>query len=227
MRSDSAFYQAAVMNHCWERKGTFTITADQDSAVKAAIRQIPESNWKPYRTREGMATDREIGETVHCLNESQQSFRLMVVRWKNAQRSLFEAEDYCYHAVASNREESESSSEVLWRHNQRGEAENWHKELKLELGMEQRPCGQPEANAVYFAIGVLAYNLSLVLKAKLLPPDYRQASVATLRWKLYRLAGKLVRHARVWVLKVRTEGEKLALLEAARQRCYELSVSTA
>jgi len=38
-------------------------------------------------------------------------------------------------------------------------------------------------------IELLAYNLSLVLKATLLPPEYRQASVATLRWKLYRLAG--------------------------------------
>ena len=52
VRSDSAFYQAAVMNHCWEGQGTFTITADQDCAVKAAIRQMGESNWKAYRTRE-------------------------------------------------------------------------------------------------------------------------------------------------------------------------------
>jgi len=227
VRSDSAFYQAAVMNHCWERQETFTITADQDCAVKAVIRQIAESDWKAYRTREGMATEREIAETVHCLNQTRQSFRLIVVRWKNAQPSLFEAQDYGYHAVASNREASESASEALWRHNQRGEAENWQKELKLELGMEQMPCGQQEANAVYFGIGVLAYNLCRVLKAKLLPREYRQASVATLRWKLYRLAGKLVRHARVWVLKVRAEGEKLALLQAARQKCYELRASSA
>jgi len=227
LRSDSAFYQAAVMNYCWERQWTFTITADQDCAVKAAIRQIPESDWKAYRTREGLATDREIAETVHCLNQSQQAFRLVVVRWKNAQPSLFEDQKYCYHAVASSREEAESASEVLWGHQQRGESENWHKELKLEFGMEQMPCGQQEANALFFAIGVLAYNLSLVLKAKLLPPEYRQVSVATLRWKVYRLAGKLVRHARVWVLKVCTEGEKLALLQAARQKCYQLSVSSA
>ena len=71
------------------------------------------------------------------------------------------------------------------------------------------------------------YNLSQVLKANLLPPEYRQVSAATLRWKLYRVPGKLVRHARAWVLKVRTEGEKLALLEAARHRCNELSVSSA
>src|SRR5947208_17111150 len=82
LRSDSAFYQAAVMNQGWERQGTFTITADQDRAVKAVIGQIPESAWKAYRTREGMATDREIAETVHCLNQTRQAFRLIVVRWK-------------------------------------------------------------------------------------------------------------------------------------------------
>lgn len=222
VRSDSALYQAAVMNHCFRRGHRFTITADQDSAVKAAVRQIPESDWEPYRTREGIATDREIAETVHCLNETKQSFRLIVVRWKNPQPSLFEADQYCYHAVASNREDSESASEVLWRHNQRGEAENWHKELKVEFGMEQMPCGQLEANAVFFAIGVLAYNLSLVLKAQLLPAEYRHASAATLRWKLYRLAGKLVRHAGAWVLKIKTDCEKLALLLAVRQKCYAL-----
>ena len=227
LRSDSAFYQAGVMNYCWEQGWTFTITADQDSAVKAAMRQIPEKEWKAYRTREGVATDREIAETVHCLNQSERAFRLIVVRWKHPQPSLFETQHYGYHAVASNRDERESASEVLWGHNQRGESENWHKELKLGFGMEQMPCGQEEANALFFAIGALGYNLSLVLKAKLLPPEYQQVSVATLRWKLYRLAGKLVRHARVWVLKVRAEGEKLALLRAARQKCYELSLSSA
>lgn len=223
VRSDSAFYQAAVMNHCWEEKETFTITADQDRAVKAAIRQIPESQWQPYCTREGVATDREIAETVHCMNETKQAFRLLVVRWKNVQPDLFEAGAYCYHAVASNRGESEGASEVLWRHNQRGESENWHKELKLEFGMEQLPCGQLQANAVFFAIGILAYNLGVVLKANLLPNEYRHASVATLRWKLYRLAGKLIRHAGVWVLKIKAQGEKLALLAAARQRCHAMS----
>ena len=107
----------------------------------------------------------------------------------------------------------------------RGESENWHKELKLEFGMEQMPCGQREAKAAFFGIGALAHNLSLVLKAPLLPAEYRRARVATLRWKLYRLAGKLVRHAGVWSLKIKSESEKLAPLIGLRQRCYEWSVT--
>lgn len=223
LRSDSAFYQAAVFNHCEEEGHSFSVTADQDSAVKAAIAQIPEKKWQVFKTREGLSTGREIAETVHCMNGTKAAFRLLVMRWKNQQPNLFETNQYCYHAIASNRDQTESASQIVWLHNMRGESENWHKELKLGFGMEQLPCGQIEANAVYFAIGVLAYNLGLILKAQLLPAEYRHTTVATLRWKLYRLAGKLVRHAGSWVLKVRTESEKLALLAAVREKCFAMT----
>jgi Transposase DDE domain group 1 len=220
-RSDSAAYQAAVINHYSRRGRSFTITADLDQAVKREIAHLPEAAWRAYRTQEGLATDREIAETVHTMNGTKQAFRLIVLRWPNPQPNLFEAERYCYHAVATNREES--ASEVIWRHNQRGQCENWHKELKAGFGMEQMPCGEFEANAMYFAIGVLAYNLAQLLKRRVLPESYRTATVATLRWKLYRLAAKLVRHARRWVLQIKADVEKWRLLESARAGCARLA----
>ena len=75
---------------------------------------------------------------------------------------------------------------------------------------------------MYFAIGVLAYNLAYLLKRRVLPESYRTATVATLRWKVYRLAGKLVRHARGWMLQVRADLEKWQLLESARRCCAAL-----
>ena len=216
-RSDSAAYQADVINHYSQPGRTFTITADLDVAVKREIQNLPERAWQPYRTAEGLATDREIAETVHTLNGTQQAFRLIVLRWLNPRPSLFAADRYCYHAVASNREESAAG--VIWKHNGRGQSENWHKELKLDVGMEQMPCGQREANALYFAIGVLAYNLAQLLKRRVLPAPYRTATLATLRWKVYRLAGKLVRHARGLILQIKTDTEKWLLLQSARLQC--------
>ena len=213
-RSDSAAYQAAVINHYSQPGRSFTITADLDAAVKREIQHLPEAAWQPYRTAEGMATDREMAETVHTMNGTKQAFRLIVLRWPNPQPNLFEADRYCYHAVATNREET--ASEVVWKHNRRGESENWHKELKVGFGMEQMPCGQFEANALYFAIGVLAYNLGQLLKGQVLPESYPRVTVATLRWKLYRVAGKLVRHARCWMLQIKADLEKWSLLQSAR-----------
>jgi len=219
-RSDSAAYQAAVINHYSQPGRSFTITADLDAAVKREIQNLPAVAWRPYRTEEGIATDREIAETVHSMNGTQQAFRLSVLRWPNPQPNLFEADRYCYHAVATNREEP--AQEVVWKHNQRGEGENWHKELKVGFGMEQMPCGQFEANALYFAIGVLAYNLGQLLKRRVLPASYRTVTVATLRWKVYRLAGKLVRHARGWMLQIKADLEKWLLLQSARVCCATL-----
>lgn len=219
-RSDSAAYQAAVINHYSQPGRSFSITADLDVAVKREIRNLPEAAWQPYRTPEGIATDREIAATVHSMNGTEQAFRLIVLRWPNPQPNLFAADRYCYHAVATNREEPAST--VIWKHNQRGNSENWHKELKVGLGMEQMPCGQFEANALYFAIGVLAYNLAQLLKRQVLPTSYRTATVATLRWKLYRLAGKLVRHARGWMLQIKADREKWRLLQFARVCCATL-----
>jgi hypothetical protein len=219
-RSDSAAYQAAVINHYSQPGRSFSITADLDVAVKREIRNLPEGAWQPYRTPEGIATDREIAETVHSMNGTEQAFRLIVLRWPNPQPNLFEADRYGYHAVATNREEVASA--VIWKHNQRGNSENWHKELKSGVGMEQMPCGQFAANAMYFAIGVLAYNLAQVLKRRVLPAGYRTVTVATLRWKVYRLAGKLVRHARGWMLQIKADMEKWRLLQSARICCATL-----
>jgi hypothetical protein len=223
LRSDSAYYQGDVIKHYSKPGRTFSITADQDSAVKAAMKAIREEEWKKLYDKEGVATDREIAETVHCMNNMKESFRLIVVRWANPQPDLFERERYCYHAIASNRPQGESATEVLHRHNQHCESENHHKELKCGYSMEQMPCGDTQANALYFGIGVLAYNLGVVLKAEVLPEEYRTSTVATLRWKIYRLAGKLVRHGRRYALKVKTDAEKFAMLTLARERCWRLS----
>jgi hypothetical protein len=219
-RSDSAAYQAEVINYYSQPGRSFSITADLDVAVKREIRNLPEAAWRPYRTAEGVATDREIAETVHSMNGTEQAFRLIVLRWANPQPNLFEADRYCYHAVASNRQEA--ASVVIWKHNQRGESENWHKELKIGFGMEQMPCGQFGANAMYFALGVLAYNLAQRLKRQVLPVAYRRVTVATLRWKVYRLAGKLVRHARGWMLQIKADLEKWRMLQSARVACATL-----
>jgi hypothetical protein len=69
-RSDSAAYQAEVINHYSQPGRTFTITADLDAAVKREIQHLPESAWQAYRTAEGLATDREIAETVHTMDQA-------------------------------------------------------------------------------------------------------------------------------------------------------------
>ena len=212
-RSDSAAYQGEVINHCFDNDMLFTITADQNRAVKDVIKTIKE--WKSYKK------DREIGETIHTMNNTKEAFRLIVQRWPKVQPGLFDPDPYCYHIIATNREEP--PEEIVHLHNQRGQVENFIKELKDGFGMEWMPCGETRANAVFFRIGVIAYNLFIAMKLLALPPWYRTFTIQTVRWRLYQVAGAVVRHAHQLLLKLRTSMDKIILFSKFRVKCYELA----
>jgi hypothetical protein len=124
-----------------------------------------------------------------------------------------------YTVIASNREESAEAT-VAW-YNRRGDAsENRIQELKNGFGMERMPCGTLEANAVFFRIGALAYNLFVLFKRLVLPQRMRPHQVQTLRWRLYQTAGQVVAHAGALYLKVARSC--LELFQEIRTRCREV-----
>jgi hypothetical protein len=103
--------------------------------------------------------------------------------------------------IATNR--TDSSQEVIRWYNQRGEhSENRIKELKIGFGMERMPCGQFEANAVFFKIGILAYNLFRLFVLNVLDESWQRHQVQTIRWRLYHIAGKIVYHKNQIFLKL-------------------------
>jgi len=93
------------------------------------------------------------------------------------------------------------------------------KELKIGFGMEQMTSGDFSANALWFSIGVLAYNLTQAQKLLFLAPEWRSKTVATLRWQLIETAGRLVRHGRRLILRLATSLEKYRLFLEIRRLC--------
>jgi len=220
-RADSASYQAELFNQLEEDGVNYAITADQDKAVKSLIGLIQADQWKePVR-----GCGYELTETVHCMEKTKKAFRLVIKREMRRQRELFDkGESYFYHAVATNwSEEDKNTREVLAWHNQRGQAENFNKELKNGIGMERMPCGQSYANAVFFRIGVIAYNLFIGFKRLACAESWGRQTIATFRWKMIQVAGRIVRHAGETVLKLMIDLEKLELFEAIREKCFTLS----
>jgi|GEM_PF-3780902 len=109
-------------------------------------------------------------------------------------------------------QEQKSAVEALNWHHQRGQAENFNKKLKWGFGMEQMPYGWSFANAVFFRIGVIEYNLFYRFQAPLRPPvlgnpEHRHVSLED-------AAGWIVRHGGQLVLKLCVNAGKSALLEA-------------
>jgi hypothetical protein len=196
LRSDSAAYQAEIINYCEQNRIQFAIGADCDEAVLKAIGAIPDKDWVPYKNG-------YITETIHSMNKTKEAFRLIVIR-RTYQSNIFAQEEMNvkYTVIATNK--IESSEEVVTWYNQRGDrSENRIKELKIGFGMERMPCGQLEANAVFFRVGVLAYNIFRLFILKILSTSWHRHQVQTVRWRLYQIAGKIVFHGGQVFLKVR------------------------
>jgi hypothetical protein len=213
VRADSAAYQAGIFNWCEETGKVFAIGADQDAAVKAVIAAIPEADWKTFR-------DGEIAETVHCMNKTNRAFRLIVVRRPRDQDLFEEQSPWRYHAVASNRDNEDAAATMQW-YSKRGDAsENRIKELKIGFGMDTMPCGTFRANAVFFSIGVLTYNLYLGFRSGPLGSGWERSQVQTVRWQLFQTAAKVVRHGRQVFLKI--SAAMLDIFTAIRERCARI-----
>jgi len=215
VRSDSAAYQAGIIDYCHDYGISYAIGADLDKAVTAQIGRLGPDAWRAYQNG-------HIAETVHCMNSTRHSFRLIVVR-RPFQAELFNDDGtpaVRYTVIATNREGT--AEEVLQWYNQRGQhSENRIKELKIGFGMERMPCGQFGANAVFFRIGVLAYNLGRLFVLKTLDISWHHHQVQTLRWKLYGTAGKVVFHGGALWLKVRRHVR--ALFAAVRLQSWRFA----
>lgn len=224
-RADSASYQAERINALETDQMRWAITADPDVAVKAVIAGVPTEAWQEPEPGCGD----QVADTVHTMQATTAAFRLSIKREARPQGELFDqvTGPYAYHVVASNWPgEEKTAHEVLAWHNQRGQAENFHKELKHGLGLEQLPCGDSGANAVFFRIGVLAYNLFIGFKRLACPGAWAAQTITTVRWRLVQVAGRILRHAGRVVLRLVLEAEALACWHAIRQRCWALGVAT-
>jgi hypothetical protein len=217
---DAEYYSHEVMDYLDEEKVRWAIVVDQDESVKTLIKGIREEEWQPYQRQDEIVTDREIAETVHAMNRGKSAFRVIVLRWRERQGNLFK-ETYNYHCIATSMVE-ETPEEVVWKYNGRGQIENHIKEVKNGFGMEWMPSGDFGANAVYFGIGILTYNLFIAQKFLTMPEPWKTKTIKSIRWLLVEVGGKLVSRSRRMILRISTSLEKVRIYLEMRRRTFEL-----
>jgi len=217
---DSEYYSNEVMEYLHTTGVKWIIAADKDKAVMENIKNVKEESWKPFRAKDEVMTDREIAETIHATEKGKGAFRLIVLRWRENQSELF-GDNYRYHCLATNMTE-ESVSEVVWLYNERAQIENHIKEIKGGFGMERMPSGEFKANAIHFAIGIMTYNLFIAQRLFTMPEDWKNKTIKSIRWLLVEMAGKLIKHGRMTILKLVSGVEKYMVCMEMRRRTYEL-----
>lgn len=200
-RSDSAAYNSDIINFCFEKGILFTITADMDSSIKSSIKSIPDNEWQPLYDRYGVLTDRQYASFVHCMNNSNNAFTIIVQRIEDKKGCLFDEYKYRYYAIATN-DFASNPCDIIYFHNQRGNSENYNKELKNGFGLDHVPTQDIYANSLFFKLGILSYNISIALKYLVLRGDWIKKTISTLRWQLIFIAAKVVYHSKQLFIKL-------------------------
>ena len=71
---DGEYYTHKVIDYLEGKGVRWALCVDKDASVMEVIRRIPEGEWRPFRSEDGIATDREIAETVHATHKGKGDF---------------------------------------------------------------------------------------------------------------------------------------------------------
>ena len=107
---------------------------------------------------------------------------------------------------------------VRWHWQKAGTIELVHDVTKNELGAAVPPCGRFGANAAWYRLSLLTYNVLSALKSLALPAPMSAARPKRLRFTVFTLAGRLLTHAGRLVLRISEEADRVVGLVAARTR---------
>ena len=220
LRIDAAGYQTKIIQYCDEEGIEYAIRAKTSASMRAQIEAASDSDWQPLLDKKGKTiSGQETCRTSFCIGDYENAFTLIIQRKAiQGQASLaldaenssdeINAGSYIYRAVATNRNKLSDSQIIHW-YNQRAEdSENRIKELKLDFGGDTLPCSDFNANALYFLISALSYNLFALMR-QLLPEESAHHRAMTLRWRLYAIAAKVVRTGRQLFVKLKEKHRTL------------------
>ena len=198
------------------------MSADLSVQLRAEIERLPHEAWH-FWEQEASGVVREWAEVPFVpsrIREKRdlQPYRYLALRVRTAQGVLFaDGATVKHFAVVSNDWEMAGQDLLQWQRGKAGTVEQVHRVLKDELAAGVYPSGKFGANAAWFRLNVLTYNLLSALKRLTLPGDLRTARPKRLRFLLFNTVGKVVTHARRTLLRLSAALQHTLLVRVRRR----------
>lgn len=208
-RGDSACYEWNLLN--WLRdeqrpegpagRIEFAVSAKMSDQLHKACVALNEKEWTTIGTPEADGTVRQWAEVPYVPSEPSekkhiQPLRYIGIRLTKVQGLLFDDGAQCRHfAVTTNRKEK-GDWIVNWHRQKAGTVEHVHDELKNGLAAAALPSQLFGANAAWFLINCIGYNLSSVIRATAPEESLRTARLKQLRFRLFHVAARVARDRR-------------------------------
>ena len=208
-RGDSACHESGLLN--WLRNPAredgpqgvigFAVSARMSVDLAQTLKAVPETQWTTLATesngtlRQWTELDFVPGEKVE--KKDIEPLRYVGIRLVKPQGELFaDGHDKHYHAIISNRWEQDGGDLVNWQRAKAGTIEHVHDELKNGLGGGQLPSGKFGANAAWFRIACMTYNLLVAVRQAWPDETLHNAKAKRVRFILINVTGRLSRDRR-------------------------------
>jgi hypothetical protein len=247
-RGDTASYQRELLQYCAEGKNErfgvieFAIGVDVTPEFKRAVAEVEEGDWHPLEREVAgkmVPTGQEWAEVCFVPNWTAQrkdgpTYRFLAIRELLEQAELpgleaqlpfpsmtFGEKRYKLFGLVTNRDIL--GNELIWWHRKRcGKGEEMHKIMKEDLAGGHLPSARFGANAAWWGVMVLAFNLNSLMKRLVLPKEWACKRLKAIRFGLINLAGRVICGARQLVIRLSQSHPAYQLLLEVRRRLKSL-----
>lgn len=220
-RGDSACYDEALLKYLVEEHIAFTISADLTPELRRICARS-DVTWTKLEDRDHETVEiAEVEFTPGNWPKGALPLRYLALQIRSSQASLF-GESPKYLAVVTNRWERSSAELVQWHWGKAGTIELLHDVTKNDLAAGVPPSGKFGANAAWYRLNLLTYNVLTVLRRKALPERFRRARPKRLRYEVFTVPAAIRSHARRLIARLGAPPLSAEELIAARGRLREL-----
>ena len=232
-RADSACYEEEVLQYLEreEDRVEYAISAVMSPSLRREITQLPETAWMTEKD-EGTAL-RQWAEVTYVgdaggyasKTDACPARRYLAIRIIKKQGMLFgDGTDRKHFAIVTNRE-GNGLEIIQWHRKKAGTIEHVHDVIGNELAGGVIPSNRFGAKAAWFRANTILYNLLSAMRRLALPEEFAKAKPKRLRFKLFNTVGRVVRHAREFVLRL-TEDAIQAVYDRTRIRIHTFKLAT-
>lgn len=246
LRSDTAGYLVELLKYCAEAKSKrfgvieFAVGADVTEAFRQAVKEVAQADWGPLRRLvDGTYQDtgQEYAEVCFVPNwvgnkKDGPAYRYPAIREPLAEQAVSEMDGqlslpfptmhwgalrYKVTGIVTNRDIP--GDELIWWYRGRcGKSEEAHSIMKEDLAGGKLPSGLFGANAAWWQIMILAFNVHSAMKRLVLGESWANRRLKAIRFRLINLPARVLERSRQPVVRLAGGHPSSEILFEARRR---------
>jgi hypothetical protein len=199
LRADTGGATHALVDHLRERSVRFSISLPADERVRAAVLAVPANAWTPAVDADGQPrAGAEVAELCALDLSGWPAGTRAICRREDphpgAQLSFTDADGHRFQVFITDQPDPDVAALEL-RHRRRARVEDRIRGAKA-TGLRNLPFDRWRRNAVWLELVLMACDLTCWAQTLLLSGELRVAEPKTLRYRLWHVAARVVRHAR-------------------------------